>query len=121
MPVLVPDDGRDVVADVVASRATAVGVGNGTTEPTSLDTSLESELFRADESDSMVDIKTTSSPGVVRFLVSVAGGTEVSAGSEITELGVFSDDGLLLYRETRPPTSVASGDRVTFEFDLIVG
>lgn len=98
-----------------------VGVGTGNTAPSNSDTQLDNEEYRASKSNSNVTVETTSNIGEVRCTISITGGTEVTAGSDIWEFGLFSDGGTLLYREVRDSAvTVESGETSTFEFKITV-
>lgn len=110
-----------VVGDRSGDEFYVVGVGEGTTAPAESDTALQSEIYRANDSDSNCTVEATTNTGEVTSRITVSGGTEVPAGSSITELGLFTKDSdTLIYRETRNAVTIDSGDRKTFEFDLDV-
>jgi len=122
MPAVIVDEGLDwlkgkVINEESGEKLYIVAVGDGTTTPTSSDTSLDNELYRADTDDSNCTIESTSNTGEVEFKITISGGTEVPADSEIAEFGVFtSGTEEMIYRETRASTvTLENGDRKTFE------
>lgn len=123
MTTKIPDEGLDWVADRMifsdASDLGEVAVGNGDTEPAAGDSSLESELYRASSDQENCTIERSSSLGEIQCTITISGGTEVDAGSQISELGLFSLAGDLVYREVRSSVEINEGERVTFEFEVV--
>lgn len=99
-----------------------VAVGDGTSSPSSGDTSMESEIHRTNADNSNCTIETTSNNGEIRVKVSVSGGSEVPGGSDISEFGVFTDESTptMVYHEVTSGKTVTDGTRVTFEMLLTV-
>lgn len=95
-----------------------VAVGTGTATPTASDTELENEVYRTSTDGPNASVANTSTDGQLTVTITVSGGTELTAGTAVTELGVFSPDDVLLYRETRPATTIEAGDGVRFEFSF---
>lgn len=93
-----------------------VAVGDGTASPTASDTSLDNELYRANDDDSNCTIQPTSNTGEFEWKITLSGGTEVPADSDINEAAVITDGtNEFLYREVRASSiTLASGDRKTF-------
>lgn len=123
MATIIPNVGLDWVANnSVPSKEVPelqyVAVGTGTTAPAVDDTALESEIYRSDIANSNASITKSSSTGTVRVSITVSGGTEVPAGSDITELGVFTESDDLIYREVRNTITIKNGERITFEFTI---
>jgi len=122
MASITPDDGRDWIANKLFNNESdeypyIVAVGDGTTLPASDDSSLGNEIYRANDDDSNCTVELTGNTGQYLGRITVSGGTEVPANSDISEIGLFSSDGTtLLYRETRNAVTISSGDRKTFEF-----
>ena len=139
MATITPDEGLEwfverALDESSASdeRAYSIAVGSGTASLSSTDTQLDTEEYRGEDPDSNVTIRNTSSIGDIECKITISGGTEVPAGTEITELGVFArdpsisegnvteSDDTLVYRELRPAITLASGDRKTFAFTISV-
>lgn len=124
MASVITDEGHNWLKDKVVNQEAGekmyiVAVGDGTASPTASDTSLANELYRANDDDSNCVVTSTSNVGEVQFRITLSGGTEVPAGSTITEFGVFtSGTNELIYRETRSGVTMDSGDRKTFEGNL---
>lgn len=123
---VISDVGKDWFANRAEDSSSSdyidfVAVGSGNTAPSSSDTQLDVEEYRASKSDSNIEVKTTSNTGEIRCTVSITGGTEVTAGTEVWEFGLLSNGGTLLYREVRDSSvTVDSGDTKTFEFRITV-
>lgn len=119
MSALIPDTGREYISDQITLDEFAIGTG--TTDPTSSDTSLENEVYRASASDTNCEFEDTSEDGEIVAKLTVSGGTEVPAGTTITEFGLLGDSGsTLVYREVKSGTTVQSGARITFALELDV-
>lgn len=121
MATTIPNDGLNWVADAATPgvdepKLQYVSVGTGTSSPKIDDTDLESETYRSDIDTATSSIDRSSSTGSIRASITVSGGTEVPSGEEITELGIFTESGELVYREVRDVISIGDGERVTFEF-----
>jgi len=126
MPSVIPAAGQEWTSEKMMDVITGefpyeVAVGNGSSSPTESDTSLDNELYRADDDDSNCTVEATTNSGEIVGRITVSGGTEISnPPKDITELGLITTDGVLLYRETRGAVTIESGDRQTFEFNIIV-
>jgi hypothetical protein len=124
MPEIIPDDGLEwasqkLLDNNVGEALYIVAVGDGTNSPSPGDTSLQSELYRADDDDSNCTVEPASGTGDIVARITVSGGNEVPADADITELGLFVSDGsTLLYREVNDAVTVGSGERQTFEFEV---
>jgi|APHM01.1.fsa_nt_gi hypothetical protein len=87
------DAGLEAISDILIGNRTAqidaLAIGTGTgTEGTGA-TSLGSEAFRANTSDSNVELIETGPTGETELILRVKGGNDVSAGTDITEIGAF--------------------------------
>lgn len=69
----------------------AVGTGTGSEDPVA--TSLSSEKYRATDADANVEFIESNATGGFDAVIRVKGGTEVPAGTEITEIAVFAGGG----------------------------
>lgn len=125
MASVIVDDGLEWVSQKIVGNnpnetAYIIAVGDDNTAPSSSDTSLGNELYRADDDDSNTTIEATSNVGEIDFRITISGGTEVPAGSDVVEFGVFISDGsTLLYREVLDTAvTIESGNRSTFEFTI---
>jgi hypothetical protein len=119
MPETITGTGRNLVAKQVVSEITAIAIGTGTTDPTESDTSLESPEFQADITANSASASVTGETGEFQVSLRVIGGSTVPADTELTELGVFTDDGLI-YREVTDPRSVGAGQSIQIETELTV-
>lgn len=145
MATVIPDEALEWFAEksINDSSRTAeqiydVGVGSGSAGVTSADTQLDVQEFRGNSSDSIITISDTSPAiGELQITITINGGTEVPADTEITELGVWARDpaqtdsdfengnqitndadDTMIYRELRPGVILSSGDQKTFQFTI---
>jgi len=99
----------------------SIAIGTGTTFPESDDTSLDTEIYRGDTSLETISFTRSSTRGQIDASVTIAGGTEVDPGDAITEIGVYTSDDRLVYREVRESLTIDEGERITIEFSFVVG
>lgn len=122
MGIIIPDEGREWIADKTLDNESGiideVAIGTGTSSVAATDTSMESQVYSATDSDPQVSITETGDVGVVECVITVTGGTEVSGGTEITEFGVFTSTGEMVYHETAPAIPVGAGEDVEFTIPL---
>jgi hypothetical protein len=137
MATITPDEGLDWFVEqsldqngTDSEKIYDVAVGTGTASLSPTDTQLDVEEHRSNSSDSIVSIVNTSAPGEIEVKITISGGTEVPAGTSITEVGVFARDptiadgnvtdadDVLVYREKRPGITLVSGDRKTFALTI---
>lgn len=89
------DSGLEAISDIlIGNRSTeidALAIGTGTGTEGSSATSLGSEVFRAGVADSNVELIETGATGETELILRVKGGTDVTAGTALTEVGVFID------------------------------
>lgn len=121
---VIPDEGVDWVAD----RAVGIGepvdhiaLGSGTTSVALSDTSLDdTDPARISVDTDKASVSRGSSTGEIAASVSVIGGQDIEADVEITEVGLFTVDGRLVYREVRDTDGIiiASGQRITIQFNV---
>lgn len=87
------DDGLEVVGDLligaVSGQINALAIGSGTGSETTDATSLNNEEYRAPLTNSNVELIETGQTGESELIIRVKGGTEVPAGTPITEMGAF--------------------------------
>lgn len=107
----VTDDGLQFVTEKSIDetddfiREIAVGTGNST--PATGDTSLDNEIHRQE-----AEFNTSGSQ--YDAVVTVSGGTEVTPGTTIQELGLFTRDGDLVIREVIEGFVIGAGHREEF-------
>lgn len=137
MATVVPNEGLDWYRDSsIGVNSTdneiiySVGVGDGSVAVSTTDTQLTNELYRGTTDDSSVSITAQSATGLFTAEITVSGGTEVPAGSDISELGVWArdpsiadgnvtdSDDTMVYHEVRTATNVSSGDNKTFTIEI---
>lgn len=140
MATITPDEGLDFTKKRVLDEPETAGwemfqvaVGSGSANLSATDTQLDVEEYRANKTDSVVTIEDSTPVGEVLIRITVSGGTEVPAGTTITEFGIFgvdtndapSDDtedakDRLLHRELRSGITLKAGDTKTFEIRYLV-
>lgn len=106
------DTGLEKVSDEILDLYDEVAVGTGQGESTDA-TSLASEEYRGSVDDNNIEIQETGSTGEYEVAIEVGGGLEVTAGAEISEMGLFIDGDLILIDEWAGVT-VEQGHRETF-------
>lgn len=122
MASVTPNEGQEwisqkIVGDLPDERAYVVAVGDGTGAVGTTDTSLQNELYRSNDDNSNCAVDTTNDTGEYFGRITVTGGLNIPAGSEITEFGLFTTDGQMLYHETSSSgTVIESGENRTFQF-----
>lgn len=100
------------------SRINTIAVGSGTTNPAITDTTLESRVFEATDGTNVVSFESATAAGEYICRIALQGGTEVPGGTQISELGLKTDAGDLIYRETRNAVTIETGSRIIFEFNV---
>ena len=132
-----PSEGLEFVSDKLRNDSSftnwemyQVAVGSGSANLDSDDSQLDVEEYRANKDDSNIDITDSSIEGRIPVKITITGGTEVPAGTTVTEFGIFAIDpddtpvptdstsdskDRLLHRELRGGVTLFSGDRKTFE------
>lgn len=86
-----PDTGLDRIATSIINTVSHVAVGTGRNESASA-TALGSRAFAASRSDAPVEILQPGETGEIEVVIAIKGGTEVPAGTGISEIGVFDGD-----------------------------
>jgi hypothetical protein len=122
---VITNSGRNVTEEILVGTSTAtvdtVAVGDGTSSPSETDTSMYGQLYEASDASANVTVGKTSVTGQIRFTITVTGGTEVPSETELTEFGIKTSSGELLYHEVRSTAiTVASGESKTIELLLTV-
>ena len=90
---IVTDIGLDWYVDTGISKdenIDTVALGTGTSSESVNDTSLDNEEYRSDVSNDNVDISQINN-NTYEAYIEVVGGREISAGTEITEFGLFAE------------------------------
>lgn len=120
MASVITDEGRDWLKEKIFNNESdetpyIVAVGDGTNSPASGNTSLQNELYRANDDDSNCTIAPTSNTGEFEWRITISGGTEVPAGTDVSEIAIISSGtNEFIYREVRStPVTLSSGDRRT--------
>jgi len=87
------NDGLEIVGDLIIGNVDAVidaiAVGSGTGSEGNDATSLNNEEHRSAVTDSNVELIETGQTGQSELIIRVKGGTEVDAGTPVTEIGAF--------------------------------
>jgi hypothetical protein len=118
----ITDDGFEALADVLIgltqTRVDAIAVGTATGSETPSASALGNEIFRADKSDSKTSFADTGPGGQLEITISVTGGTDVAANTQVAEVGVFEDGagggGRLVVVDNIPSVTVENGDIENF-------
>lgn len=108
----VTEDGTEVFAELgsgaTSSGVEAVALGEGTSDVSETDQSMESEVHR--EAPETI---TKTGNGEREYSITVTGGTEVPAGTDVSEFGLFdtttADSGRMIYHEVEDPITVNDG------------
>jgi len=86
-----PDNGLDRIATSIINTVSHVAVGTGTNESASAP-ALGNREFAASRSDAPVEILQPGETDEIEVVIAIKGGTEVSGGTGISEIGVFDGD-----------------------------
>ncbi len=125
MSYIIPDKGLDWVADraygISDSDLYQIAAGIGDSFPESTDEALDNRVYIGNETYDTVSFDRSSNTGQINCTITLAGGTHVDPNTQVTELGVFTDDGTMVYREVRDPITIDDGERVTIKFSLEFG
>lgn len=125
MAYIITDDGLDWFADRaipgISDELHYVAVGTDDTYPQSNDQQLGTRVYQAPESQNNCSITRSSSTGRINCSITLTGGTNVSPGTSIFEIGLKTESDELVYREVRDGAiTIDDGERVTIEFSVIV-
>lgn len=93
-----------------------VAIGTGTSSESVNDSSLDNKVFEATVSDEEVNIETGSQSNEYVASIQIAGDNQVSQGTDITEFGIITSDGVLIARDVFNPVTISAG--VTEAFNL---
>lgn len=126
---VITDVGKDFVANRIIGDTTdqiqyvAVGESTGNVSPSN--TTLDGEIYRGNKDDSNVEVQSTSNVGDINVEITITAGTEssddVNAGAEISEFGIITGDGVLLFHEKRDAVvTVENNDTKTFKIPLTI-
>lgn len=116
------DDGLETAGDLmigaVSGQIDALAIGSGTGSEGTGATSLNNEEYRAAVSNSNVELIETGQTGQSELIIRVKGGTEVPAGTPITEMGAFFNGagggGTLVYIDNFNAKTVEAGHTEEF-------
>lgn len=147
MVTIIPNEGLNWISEKTVDDSPAVdqkiyeiavGTGTNTGAVTPTNTQLQTELFRANADNGVASISATSNIGEVECKVTVSGGTEIPAGTDVSEFGVWAIDptdstapyqngseiidanDVMLYHEVRAGVTIDSGDTKTFTIRFTV-
>jgi len=87
----VSDSGLERIGDQIKADVAFLAVGSGQNESTTA-SGLGSREFAAGTSNSNVELVETGTTGEFEAIIRIKGGTEVSAGTVISEVGLFDGD-----------------------------
>lgn len=124
MSSITTDSGLSWLVDFAAEQTDvafqSVAVGSGDTQGSLDQSALNDELYRSDISESNSSVESTTDVGEIIIKITVSGGTEVPAGSTITEIALFLSDDTIFYLESEKNVTVESGERITLETSTVV-
>lgn len=86
-----PNEGLEAVGDLIRNAVAYVALGTGQNESTTA-SGLENRVYAADVSSTNVELVETGTTGEFEIVVRVKGGTEVPAGTEISEMAAYDGD-----------------------------
>ena len=86
-----PDDGLEAIGDLLRNAVAYVGLGTGKNESTTA-SALGTREYLVETSNTNVELVETGTTGEYEAVIRVKGGTEVSGGTEISEMAVFDGD-----------------------------
>jgi len=113
----VSDSGLERIGDQIKADVAFLAVGSGQNESTTA-SGLGSREFTAPTSNSNVELVETGTTGEFEAIIRIKGGTEVSAGTTISEVGLFDGDpagsGTLLVVDEFPGITVEAGHTEEF-------
>lgn len=87
----IPDEGLEATGDLLKDAIAYVGLGTGQNESTTA-SALGSREYLAQTSNSNVRLVETGDTGEYEIVIEVTGGTEVSGGTNISEIAAFFGD-----------------------------
>ncbi|EMA47983.1 hypothetical protein [Halococcus saccharolyticus] len=98
-----------------------MAIGTGTTAPTASDTQLENEVFRATTGDAPLNwVDDPDTPGRYEAKLSVTGGDEVPAGTQITEAAlIIGSESQLYSRDVFGVKEPGAGESVTSTMPIL--
>lgn len=117
----ITDDGLEFVGDRLIGNSSAVintvAVGTGQNESSDA-TALGNQEYSATDSSNNVEILETGTTGEIEFVITLKGGTEVPANTDVTEIGLFTDDGTLVVIDEFSGVTVEDGRTEEFVVPL---
>ena len=87
----IPNEGLEAVGDLLLNAVAYVALGSGQNESTTA-SALENREYTAQVSNPNVELVETGTTGEFEVVIRVKGGTEVTGGTDISEMGVFDGD-----------------------------
>jgi len=113
----VSDSGLERIGDQIKADVAFIAVGSGKNESVTA-SALGSREFAAPTSNSNVELVETGTAGEFEAIIRIKGGTEVPAGTTISEVGLFDGDpggsGTLLVIDEFPGITVEAGHTEEF-------
>lgn len=124
----ITNEGLDRIVDILLGNSTnyidTIAVGDSTNNVSKTDTTMFAELSRDNDSASNVLVESTTNTGQILARTTISAGNdvndEVPGGSDISEFGILTSDGLLVLHETRTPITLQSNDEKAFEIPFKV-
>lgn len=114
----ITDNGRDWYQDRARGDGKPideVAVGSGSGSEADDATALADEEYRGQIADGNIELEDTDDTGRLYATIEIAGGTEVSGGTDISEMGIFAG-GVLVWVDNFDTVEIEPG--VTEEFTM---
>lgn len=120
---VITNGGAEVAAEIAigntSEKIDTIAIGDSINSVSETDSSMFSEIYRADQSTSQVTMQSTTNVGEPDILITVSAGSdfddEVAGGSDISEFGLISGDTNTLYfHETRNTVTLEANDAKVF-------
>lgn len=118
---VIPIEGTNWIADRATGQSEELGyitVGTGTGSVAHDDTELDAPVHEEPIEDGDATASRGTGDGEIACSVTVVGGIDVAAGTEVTEIGLFTTNNRLVYREVRDGVLIEDVQRVTLQFSV---
>lgn len=120
----ITDDGLDFYneksIDETSATIDTIAVGTGTGSESQTPTGLSSEVYRGVVTDTNINFSAITGEGRMEAVITLKGGTEVSGGTEITEMLVEASDGTIIAIDNFSAVTVEAGHTEEFTLPIVV-
>lgn len=115
----ITNEGEKWYAEIAADNIQYVAAGTGSKSYSDNDTSLDNEVLRTDVSKLPAVVFADTSENELVASITIAGGTDVPAGTTIRELALISTDSDFVYRDVLDnPITFDAGLKRTLRFSI---